>query len=214
MTYSSYWDLSERERAALNHDQVEGFIDAELMRLGVLKVEPLTLEDPITVASPVGSFFGFKHGVSSLDVLFNSADDAQRFLELKPLIIGRDWARSFSAEFVEEVKEPEICMRQLYSRAERDTLRVTLDRNMAIKEENEKRTREHRVALDAQDQALAGMWADWYLCSTKAREMKRILDTLAEYNKITSDPEVAKTFLGKVFTADKIAEAMTWTDGA
>ena len=34
---SSYWDLSQKERASLTSEQVQYFLDVELMEKGVLK---------------------------------------------------------------------------------------------------------------------------------------------------------------------------------
>ena len=52
MTKRDYWSLSEKERANLTREQVEGSADFELMSLGVLAVPPLVLEEEPDVTLP------------------------------------------------------------------------------------------------------------------------------------------------------------------
>ena len=54
---TTYWDLSERERAELSREDVERYVDAELMLKGVLRVKPPVLAAEPEVPQPTKRFF-------------------------------------------------------------------------------------------------------------------------------------------------------------
>src|SRR5579859_586132 len=105
----TYWDLSEKERAALSREDVERYIDAELMMKGVLKVTPLMLEPLPSAPEPTTTYYQVSTGsVYTLDPLFRTAADAEAFLAMRPCREGREWCTGASIKFVDPLREPEI----------------------------------------------------------------------------------------------------------
>lgn len=216
MTMQTYWDLSEKDRAALSREDVEKFGDAELMLKGVLKVQPLTLEPLPPVAAPAKQIFrvrvGSKYQQSTLDVGFATAEEAQAFLALGPLHVTAKWLKGKNVEACGPIDEHELVAETMYTAAEVTASTATLERRAAVEAENEKRQREYDDAMKKQADALSGMWEDWYACQEKAMRMQRVVDTFNDYVRITGGQrDVAGTFLLKVFDRDVIREATAWT---
>lgn len=211
----TYWDLTEKERAALSREDVEKFGDAELMLKGVLKVQPLVLEPLPPVASPVKQCFrvrvGSKYQQVTLDVGFDTAETAQAFLALKPLHVTQRWLKGKNVEACSPVDEHEIVAETMYTAAEVTDSTAALERRAAVETENETRQRAHDDAMKKQAEALEGMWSDWYECQRKVAQMQRVVDTFNDYVRIAGGKrDVAGTFLVKVFSREEIAEAAAW----
>jgi len=213
METKSYWDLSEKDRAALTSEQVEQHCGYELMAAGVLRVAPLELTpepkapEPQTLVYRVRKRDAFGRG---FDVAFADPANAQRFAELAPLMVSTEWLGGSTAEYVEPMAPCEMVAVNLYSKAEVDLHKATLRKAAEIRQANEKATQEHAKATKAQDDALAGLWADWMACRAKAAQMERVADTFAEYVKMAGSEVLAARFLAKAFPAPTIANAVAW----
>jgi hypothetical protein len=112
MSMTTYWDLSEQERAALTADDVQKYIDAELMLKGVLKVKPLALEPEPTVPVPSTKAFvvrfGGKYGRTDSGVAFDTIESAQAFIALRAVRVESEYMDSTSVPYVGRATDPEI----------------------------------------------------------------------------------------------------------
>jgi hypothetical protein len=210
MNAPTYWDLTEAERAALTRDDVEKYVDFELMSKGVLKAKPLVLLAVPEVKLETSRFYVVQEGAYEYpSIAFRTEDDARAFLTLQPVKVERDfsteasWAKSSAGT---EIKSIELATEDSVTAA-----KARLKEASAAKAENDRRRQEHVEQARKVEQALRGLWEDWHECTAKDAQMRKIAETFAEYTTMTKDPALAASFLRKVFTPAEIAEAETWT---
>lgn len=210
----NYWDLSEKERAALSESDVEKFIAGELMRKGVLRVLPLELvPEPAMPEPDMLVHVAVAKTSSSYD---RRSDVGFRTREAAAAAIAEGHVR-LTSEYINgksiEVANPLVSIDaiQVYSADRMAMARQLIEKAAAASEENGRRRTEHERASKAEREALEGVWADWHSCTAKAVEMTRVESTFREYVETAGDRDVAAQFLTKVFSDSKIEEASKWT---
>lgn len=202
----TYFDLTEKERAALTREDVERYIDVELMRVGVLRVEPLMLEpEPEEPEIP-------RHGFARVgDLAFNNVEDARSFLVLKPRKIGRYYIGGGyynSVAYTDALDSTIVEVVELATKDGLEEVKVALDARGAVQAENRKRRDEHDKAMKAQNEALEGMWSDWYRCKREDGGHRKVVETFESYRKLADgDADMAARFLHKMFTRQAIEDA-------
>lgn len=207
----TYWDLTEKQRSELSREEVEKYLDAELMTKGVLKVRPLVFEEVTNRIAPSHAVHRIRgSNYYRSDIAFDSRAEAEQFLALKPLIIASTYEDGGQVEFFAPIAEPEIIVERILSSNERDANRAALKQQCAIDKENEERKRKHEEESKKQEDALRGLWEDWYECQRKAHHMKRVQETYDEYVKMAGDQRIATKFLLRVFTQEEIKDAAQW----
>lgn len=210
--FKTYWDFEEKERAALTREEVERFLDAELMTKGVLKVEPLVLDVEPEIVEPEAATF---HQVGP--VAFATVAGADAFLKLGAVTIetkylGGGYRNTVS---VAEPIERQAVEKRLVTANEYASRKGDLDRRQSARDANAKRSEEHQRATKEQDKVLAGVWEDWYRCRNVDETHRKVVTTFENYVKTAGgDKLTAARFLGKVFTFEQIDEARKWTGAA
>lgn len=209
---NTYWDLSESDRAALSSDDVQRYVDAELMLKGVLKVKPVVLEDVPTVSVPTTKAFvvrfGGKYGRQDSGVAFTTLEAAQAFVALRPMTLGSEYLESTSVPYTSTVGDPEIAEVPIFTEEAKNAVRGELRKSAAIKAANEKAAEEYANAARAQESALEGLWEDWTRCRAEAAKLREVADTYEDYKRTAGgDATVAASFLAKVYPAELIAES-------
>ncbi len=212
----TYWDLSERERAALTYDDVKRFVDAELMLKGVLAAGALELV-PVPDA-PVPSVTLYRPRIQGryapVDVAFTTEEKARAFLDLDPAMIEKDWQLG-DAEIATPVREASVEAVTFVMRATADAYKSQLQSIKAAKDENDRRRRAHEEQQKKVDQALQGLWDDWHACCAKGRAIAAINATREKYLRLADgDETTARRFILLVHTEDELAEAAAWGDAA
>jgi len=208
----TYWDLSEKERAALSRDEVAQYLDAELMMSGVLKVAPLTEQPEPAIPEPSATWYRVKHsGYRELSIAFPTVEAAQAFIAAGGAEVETVWmGGSGSASYVSPLHDPSVAAVKIMTSTEKDLASGELKEAGAVRAANEKAREEHRKALAAQEAALSGLWEDWQNCREKAARMNRVAATLVEYTRIADDEDTAIKFLSKAFTTETLCEAEEW----
>lgn len=227
----TYWDLSECERAALSSEDVERFLDAELMTKGVLKApkfEPV--EEPDAPHIPERSFYLVSGFSSRFDVAFATEADAKAFLALKPLHVETRYLSgnySRSIQVVCAPKETAIECRDLPHAIDVETYKADFEKAAAARAENEKRREEYAQAVKVQNDVLSGLWEDWHRCRGLDARMRQTVQTFNDYTRValgdgavaiggaeSDDLKAARVtaarFLLKVFSREQIADAAVW----
>lgn len=205
-----YWDLSEKERAALTETDVERFVAAELMTKGVLRAKPFELEpEPALPAWDVEVFVVKTGHFNKLDLGFKTRDAARAALA-DAVVISSTYINGTSVPMVEPLKDVTIATERFHSQATVDAARAAFEKTGAIRSENERRKRAHEEQTRKERDALAGLWSDWHVCRAKAVEMDRVLETLEDYKRIAGDDEVARQFLHKAFAWETLVAADEW----
>lgn len=207
-----YWDLEDKERAALSEENVRSLLDVELMEKGVLKVVAPVLREIEHVELPHTKMFVIKHGEYSygeLPIAFSSPEDAQRFVDLKPMLLLSDWQTKTTSAC--RLLSASITTKDVVEEQHVMNATTVLKSNVEKRDHNDRVEREWREKQKLVDQATNGVWADWYRCRELQDKMRRVVETRDEYARLTNgDVALARTFLEKVFSLDDITTADAW----
>ncbi len=207
----TYWDLTEKERAALEVTDVDRYIDAELMLKGVLKVPPLVLVDLPKLPPPDHVIHRVRIAYRTEVAAFESNEKALEFIRtFSPLIVESHYVEGQSISVASKVTDHEILTERVYSAALYAEISGDLKRASAIKTTNDRKVTAYTAAMKLQEEALKGLWSDWVDCREKAQRVAKVQATAAEYRAIAGTEEVALQFLSKVFDADSLREAAEW----
>ena len=210
----NYWDLSPRDRANLTRDEVEKFIDYELMQKGVLRVEAPTLEPVPEVtfakrryykatASSIGSY-------GSDSPIFPTIEQAEAFAALTPLVeVGAylgDGRHSYVTPTEVTISPVEMMDAETYH-----AVAAALARQASIIKKNKEERDEFEKAAKAQDEALRDLWEDWERQRDFDYTFSRVIETWKKYLELSKgDAEIAAGFLTKVHGHEQIREAFEW----
>ncbi len=210
MTFNTYWDMTEKERAALTEQDVERFLDAELMTKGVLRPAPLELLTEPALPEPDVEIFVVKsRGFQRLDVAFHTAEAARTCLE-RCLVLETSYIGGHTVYHVNPLREPTIENQRIHSTMAVEQARSSFEKQAAVKTENDRRRRAHDEETKHQEEALRGLWDDWHQCRARGVEMERVWTTFREYSKIAGDDETARRFLARAFDVAKLKAAEDW----
>lgn len=207
----TFWDLEEKERAALTREEVERFLDAELMTKGVLKVAPLVLDEEPAVDDLTTTTYYWADGFPN--VLFTTTEAASAFVALKPAQLGSEYLCGDYRQAVKFAKAPEENDINQVSVASQDYFtqrRSCLEKRAAIRASNRKRREQYESDSKAQSKVLEGVWEDWARCRRADEGHRRVVTTFNDYVKTAGDRQVAASFLEKVFSLAAIREAREW----
>lgn len=212
----TYWDYSEKERSEMSRDDVSKLIDFELMTAGVLKpVSPkLTEVESVPVGGKV-KFYGIRakgnYGSDeNLGICFATIDEANKFMELNPLVRDYDYEVGSEFAYVKPVADRSIMVDELYTLEQINQFRSQLKQRKAATEENQKLTSKFNEESSKADNATKGVWSDWYSCQSKQRKLSGIVATFKEYSNMTGDSQMALKFLRKAHALGDIVEARAW----
>lgn len=212
----TYWDLTEKQRAALSRDEVTAFEALELMGAGVLPLAPLVLDvEPVCDDPPTKTVYRVRSNGHSFDCAFATMEDAQAFLALNPVKCEHSYLASCYTQAVDytvPLGKTEIVAVDLTTEALFTMQRADMEKRAAVKKENTKREREHKDSAEKRSKALEGMWDDYYRCQGLGRNHDRVVETFHEYTRLTGgDSALAGKFLLKVFGRTEILAADEWT---
>lgn len=215
----TYWDLSEKQRAELSREEVERYLDAELMTKGILKVEPPIL-DPVPAEPEIDkkSFHQFtfkdpRYSYSSYkpDLVFESAEDARAFFKQVRVWRLRDNYEQPSS--VEALVPETLAVVDAVSADDFANHKSVLDARKAILQENTERRNAFDKAAADMTKCLGGVWDDWNGCRAAGREHQKVIDTMDGYiTTAGGSTDIAASFLTKAFTELEITEAYKWFD--
>jgi hypothetical protein len=209
--FKTYWDLEEEERAKLSREEVERFLDAELMTKGVLKVAPLVLDKEPEIGDLVTTPYYWVDGFPN--VLLMTHEDAKTFAALKPHSLGSEYLCGDYRQAVKHAKPLEssdINEVRVTSHDEFVVRRAELEKRASIRAANDKRREQYDRDTKAQSKVLDGVWEDWQRCRNVDEAHRRVVTTFRDYVKTAGDELTAARFLAKVFTFEQISEARRW----
>jgi hypothetical protein len=208
----TYWDLSEKDRAALSREDVERYQDFELMQKGVLKAPEQPELVPVP-ARPVptqayalaaeGRYAGLERGT----LCFFDAAPAKAAMS-GAFVMSSDYELGHKAL----VARPAVAVQEVlvYTEDQATKFRSILMEIKAAEERNARAVERHKEVVRKQEDALKGLWDDWHSCRERNGELQSIVDTFQRYKDLAGDPDVAAKFLREAFSRDEIAEAATW----
>jgi len=218
---SSYWDLHEKERAALTEEDVRQYLDFHLMEQGVLKPKEPEYKDVPDVKIGTTTSYAIEHGKDSymrqkIDVVFATTEQAASFLELAPMIREHEYGRD--VDVVKPIESATITPLPLVTEESANRHAKALAEKKEIKDANDRKRSDYDSAMYKVTEATKSVWSDWHDCQKKEAKMRLVIDTLAEYRSMAGDEDTARAFLAKAFDEHTIDEAFVWfgkgADGA
>ena len=210
-----YWDYTERERSEMTSEQVEQLLAVELMEKGVARVDPPILDEVDKVEVPKRTFYGVKHAgrygsEEAFDCVFDTADQADAFLALKPKYRSHDY--SIGAEYdtamdsVLSLASFPLCQPQDVT-----NVKSRIEKSKSAKSANDKKLDDYSKALKTVTSATEGVWEDWRNLRQQTYDMRKVIVTFDEYIRICDgDRDKAKTFLLKAFSEESVGKAFEW----
>lgn len=211
MSYARYWDLTEKQRSELTSEQVEAFLDAELMERGVTRVDAPELLPTEMPELPKSTLYVLKNGYSTPNYGYRTAEEAAAALS-GAIAIEHEYIGGTTYQTIDKgSRTVEIATVDVNSSADVANNRKLCEQIAANKKTNDSRLKDYQQACKAVDEAVQGVWDNYRSCQCSARENQRIVDTFNSYVK-TSDGDklIAARFLAKTFDLDAIEAAFTW----
>lgn len=200
-----YWDLTDIERARLDDEAFDRYCDIELMRAGKVlppapeRVEPTPVPEmktktyyQVTGQRDNGDSYA---GRVDLDALFETEEDAQAFIALKPMAQGGDWYSGKTREYIQPLHEYQIKSISLSSREEVESMRAAVD---AVEKKNKRHRDAHKewekIRNECQDitKALRDDRSACWDMLDNARSLVRVFDRFME---LSDDADIALKFL-------------------
>jgi hypothetical protein len=212
-TMKRYWDLSEKERAALTDTDVEALLSIELMERGVLRVEPPTPEPVPEVPPPKLEVWQVVISQwNHAPIVFDAAEQAFAFLKLSPMEAKSVYLGSGSVENAEPYPaSASVAKVLMYSAAEIAQHRTVLALAAAASDRNQKAESEYQEALAREQKETSALRDDWRECQRKALNVRKVLGTFDEYKRLAGNEWTASAFLVKAFDRGTIARAEEWS---
>jgi hypothetical protein len=202
----SYWDLTKKERSVLGREEVQSYLDYELMEKGILKAAAPELKalKPIEEI-PTKTYYEI------CGLYFDTYEKAKQVALLRPLQKDYDYEVGSNYRYAKDPYDTDIGTVDLYDKNDLQKIRTVLVENKEIKDHNEKLQKEYNEQKKKEEECLQNMLNDWMDCCNLKDKYQKVLDTKAEYIRMTGGDEiVAKKFLLKVYSKEDIAAAEEW----
>jgi len=204
----SYWDLGERERAALTRNDVDALLPAERMALGLRPLAPVPPE-PVKPPCPERAWYAIDGGYGCLG--FDTLDAAVAVIRSGAVQIGRDYSSRIDVEHARPLTEASIKIVKAPTRADAEACGAGLARYQAEREAYDKARRAHEEAAKAETAALADVWEDWARCCARGACYRAIEATWREYLSLCEgNAGLASAFLARAYSSEAIATAAEW----
>lgn len=209
----TYWDYTEKERADFTSNQIDDLLKFELMHKGVLKPEQPVLHEVEEIEVDKQTYFQVKFGYRALDAVFETAEKAEEFLRLNPFNCDYDYKIGDGYRYAITPEDVSINPVQLCRYRDIALIKSKLEAIAAAKEANRKATDKYNEDLKITTEACAGVWDDWHLCREKQQQFQQVINTFAEYQKLSDGNDaVARSFLVKAFPEATVCAAAEWFD--
>lgn len=210
-----YWDLTERERAELTHEQIDALSQIELMEQGIVSIEPPELEPVDDIDVPRQQFYEVlyagEYGQKSLGICFDTMERAEQFIALRPQVAAHDWQTGDKYKYADPCSDMRVSPVLLSDKRSIASVKNILADAKNRRERNNQKMNEYNKAVSDRVTATAGLHDDWHKCREQARRMEKIKKTFEEYTTLTNGNTVmAKAFLAKAFPERDIAAAEDW----
>lgn len=199
----SYWDLSDKERANLTEEEIKNFFPYELMAAGVVPPkEPILKEIKQLDIVPEKQFYKVQFNYRI--ILFDNMDDARKFAEMNSYDEDSDYKTGDKFKFATLHQNKTINVSNIYSIEQIEKYRTQLEYNKEAKESNEKALEAYKKESQAAENAVTGIWRDYFKIQNEVQRAKHILETYTSYIRIADNENVAFKFLEKAFSKEEI----------
>ena len=204
----TYWDFTEKERSEMKEADETALLSIELMTKGVTNPEIPAYEKELEILEMPKRKLFYQVG----DLVFDTIEKAETVRGLNPQKYNYNWNIGDDYKYAEnEDGGSKVTPINLFNKLDLDKIKMVLEKNKEIKKENERRRAEYEKEYSKAEKVTSGVWADWYDVQAKRNKHTKIINTLAEYKKMTgNDTLLACKFLSKAFSEEEIAGTIEW----
>lgn len=210
----NYWDYTPRQRALMSRDEVAQFIDFELMRKGVIKVETPILREVPDVEIKTTTFYsvGYNRIYSWEDfIIVSTPEEAQTILGMKLFTKDSSYDCGHSRYYAKRADEAAVKPIELMTQEDFTAASKILKEQAAAISFNDTVQKEYDKNAKAMDEATSGMFDDWTEQQLEERKAQTILSTWKRYLGMCKGQwEIAAEFLVKAHTREDIQKAIDW----
>lgn len=208
----SYFDHQPQERATLTEEQIEQSIEIELMLAGVVvPKQPRHRKRPEDISLHREPVYSVKVGHTDLQIAFRTAEEAQKFLELRPLFVTTDYETytKHTATMDRAVTALELLPDEDAVTAKKEELRRAHKERSTI--ENEARA--YSTKLREVEKIREKVLDDWREQQDKFSDLGDVKLAYSDYARLAGgNKDLALACLRKTFGEDVVLEAATWLD--
>lgn len=198
----SYYDLSNKERAKLTYEELQPYLDVELMINGCVKVIPYESIELKKIPELTKKVW-YKVG----EYVFDSIEKANSFIMLSPYRSDYEYQCGYDYKYAEEL-DSSIQQVYLYEHKQLNEIKDILIFNKQAKEKNDKLTSEYNKKSSESTKIFDGIYLDWNSCKDHIIELEKVYKTYLSYLGLTNgDENIAHNFLKKVFSDSVIEES-------
>ena len=214
-----YWDLTNKQRAALTADDIEHLLDVELMRQGLVRPKKPELETVTEVAPETEQFYGVAYpgkysSDDQLGVVFDNEIDALQVASMTMYRTERDY-RKGDIKYAAKAVTGKVVPLRLPGEVAVTQLQVELEQASDTKKKNEALLSEYNKATKAVDDALKSLLTDWRECQEMARQMAQVRATCDRYLQLCDgDNDLAAKFLAEAYDEETLTQATEWYGGS
>lgn len=196
-------DLTTKEIAELSREEVQKYIEIELMVQGIENPKPPYYEDePDSTLEKKDKYFQ----VGSL--LFKTAEEANAVLNLNPYKEDYIYAVSYNHKFAVPLDNKDIQQVFFYRQEDIQSQKENIKLSEKVKSSNNQKKYAYDNALNAVAKIENPMLLSWEQAKDRKLFLSKIRDTFEDYKKLCNgDAGLALSFLHKVYSADEIQEA-------
>lgn len=204
----TFWELDEREQAALTDEQVRHYIDIELMSKGIEQPTPPPQVPEVKTSHPLRTVTLFAVG----SILFDTAEQANAFNALQPKTAEYDYRLGYNKWKYPKSAAGEITPEVLYLAEDVAANSKALAEHEAKRDEIDKARTAYELAVRAAADAAAPIWKARSEVVSAAARHQHILDTYARYLSLAdNDKRTAFRFLRQTFGEAETEAAFAWS---
>lgn len=204
----TYWDLSNKEQAALEHADMEPYIKLELMSRGVGELPSPKLKCPEKPEVPQGQDF---YEVGNL--VFVSQEDANLVAAMNKVQANYNYRVGSDVKYFEPVDYYNSVTKQnLLSREQYATVEKALAAYNEQKAAYEEEQKEYSENADKTANETREIWHDYHEKRQLADRLKLIIDVYKDYiETCEGNADMAFNFLVKRFPdPEEVVDAFEW----
>jgi hypothetical protein len=210
----TYWDVNEKDRADLTEEEMEKFFEIELMMNGeVIPKKPVfkEIEDPMEKLRGKREIKFSVGGISS-KTLFDTIEDANKFLELNPQRGEYIYEVGYDYIYATKISDK---IDQIVTYKKEDLEEVKEDKTIYEnrKKEYEEDLEEYRKQRSSVEDLLSKIKEDKLERDKERRKLNEILQTYERFLTLAEgDSDIARTFLEEKYDFWEIEKAFELLD--
>lgn len=207
-----YWNLSNKERAALTNDDMAAYEKIELMETGIVATMPPEYEPEPEITVPTHQIHKIVYdGCNTLNIYFRDltqAEEAAAALRGGLLVYEDYHTKTRTTKMITDVS---IGVEDVHDESDVAKIRKALIEAKDVKSRNAAARSKYQNACSKSEDALSKMRNDRYKCRDIMLQMTHIGEVWQDYlETCNGDRDVARKFLEKAYSVEDLEAAQEW----